>query len=290
MSGGVILGDIVFETGRLWDLGELEARSIALDGAVQGPAFDQERQVYSFDHHGGCIRHVTLATCEQVRDALLVGLRPAGFRLYINDVDADSVLSTWLLLHPERLVDDGSGAVLDLVRRVGRIDALGPGVVEEHPVHRHLSPPAGVVSTLEVLKERLAVLDSWWSGGELPPGTRPPTTARGMWIEEASGELRLVEGDVEGGFLGLYRRADFGVIWSPAPGATRAYTVAKRSEFVRFDLTDFYDRCNVLEPGWGGGSTVGGAPRLSDGSRSELRPSTVGGILRQGAMGLARRS
>jgi hypothetical protein len=30
-----------------------------------------------------------------------------------------------------------------------------------------------------------------------------------------------------------------------------------------------------IEPGWGGGSTIGGAPRNADGSRSRLTPKQV---------------
>ena len=77
--------NITFLQGHVWALEDLEDRSIALDGAVQGPALDHTRQRYSFDHHKNCIRHVTLATCEQVRDAILLGADFEGYNIYIND-------------------------------------------------------------------------------------------------------------------------------------------------------------------------------------------------------------
>jgi hypothetical protein len=40
--------------------------SIFLDGAAQaGPFMDTRREVYNLDHHEGCVRPFTLATCEQ---------------------------------------------------------------------------------------------------------------------------------------------------------------------------------------------------------------------------------
>ena len=65
----------------------------------------------------------------------------------------------------------------------------------------------------------------------------------------------------------------------PAPHGTTAYTVGKRSEFVAFDVPAFLAACNAREPGWGGGSTIGGAPRNSDGSRSRMSMEEVGRIL-----------
>ncbi len=70
-----------------------------------------------------------------------------------------------------------------------------------------------------------------------------------------------------------------GVLILPAPGGTREYVVGKASEFASFDVRRFFERCAELEPGWGGGSTVGGAPRYPDGSRSRLAPETVQSLL-----------
>ena len=52
-------------------------QSVFLDGVFTGPAFlDNEMRQYSLDHHAGCVRAFTLATCEQAVVMLLQGLPP----------------------------------------------------------------------------------------------------------------------------------------------------------------------------------------------------------------------
>lgn len=264
-----------FEYGRTWTLAELGERSIALDGAVRGPAIDAEGQRYSFDHHDGCLRHATLSCCEQVLDGLRVGLEPRGFTVYVNDVDADSALGAWLLRHSDRVATD-DGRIEALVRSVGRLDALGPAAGVDAPLMALLEPPAGVLQTIETLERALSLIDAWWRGDPLP-ASAPAERVEALWVE--GGEV--VSGEVEGGFAGLYRRPgrSFGVLVVEAPGGTVAYTVGKASEFVRFDVRRFLARCNELEPGWGGGSTIGGAPRCSDGTRSRLGRAVIEQIL-----------
>lgn len=265
---------IVFERGRVWRLDELPTMSIALDGAVRGPIVDAGSARYSFDHHGGCVRHATLACCEQVYDALRVGLDPRGFRVFLNDVDADAALGAWLLLHPEAVASDPDGRLAELVREIGRLDALGPAFGEPCALMRCLEPPAGVSPGPEDLERALAHIDSWWRGDEVPE-PRAEDVVPALWLEQGE----VVRGEVEGGFRGLYRRARFGVLAVPAPGDTRAYAIGKASEFVDFDVSLFLDLCNEIESGWGGGSTVGGAPRNFDGTRSRLSLEQVGEIL-----------
>jgi len=259
---------IVFEQGRTWPLEALPPRSIALDGAVRGAAFDNAKQRYSFDHHDGVLRHIALSTCEQVRDSLLVGLDPRGFTLFVNDVDGDTVVAAWLLLRPGLLRGPDAERVRALVERVGRVDALGPAVGPPLPLHRALTPTTAT-QDLALLHEKLAVLDAWLASGApvdvavaLPPV--PETDA--FWLDAAGA---LVHGRVAG-MAGLYAVADVGVLHEPAEGGTRAFTIGKRSEFVGYDVVAFFARMNALEPGWGGGSTVGGAPRLAEGRRSRL--------------------
>lgn len=281
------IANVIFCPGRVWRLEDLPARSIALDGAVQGPQIDAENLRYSFDHHGNCVRHASLATCEQVRDAILLGLDPRGFRLYINDIDADTTLSVWLLLHPLVLTEGDARRVRRLVHRIGRIDALGPGAGRAHPLHSHLSWPPDRGGNEDTLRIGMRVLDAWlvredWRVlRELPE----PPTMRAIYPQGGT----IIDRPVDGGFRGLYRRADFGLVYSSAPGGSTAYTVGKRSEFVDFDVPGFLARCNAIEPGWGGASTIGGAPRHPDGSRSRLSPAKVAGLLRA-ATGTARES
>ena len=100
-----------------------------------------------------------------------------------------------------------------------------------------------------------------------------------MWLETTDEGPALRRGLVRGGTGGLYRRAAFGVVHRPAVGETIAYTVGKQSDFVAFDVAAFLEACCQLEPGWGGGSSIGGAVRRPDGSRSRLLPGAVGEVL-----------
>ena len=107
------------------------SRSIFLDGVFNGPPFlDNKARHYSLDHHTGCIRSITLATCEQAVVMLLQGL-PLGegtWTLYVNEPDLDALLASWVLMnHQELLRDDGEllRAAMPLIRVEGVIDAHG---------------------------------------------------------------------------------------------------------------------------------------------------------------------
>jgi len=73
--------EIHIDNGHQWTMDELPPRTIALDGAVAGPHLDPVHQRYSFDHHANCLRLITRASCEQVFDALLLGLDPSGMKV-----------------------------------------------------------------------------------------------------------------------------------------------------------------------------------------------------------------
>ena len=92
---------IRFDKGQVVPFEELQENSIALDGYVQGPQIDPATRRFSFDHHAGCLRLVTKATCEQVREALALGLRVDDeTTVYVNDIDGDTVAAVWLACPP----------------------------------------------------------------------------------------------------------------------------------------------------------------------------------------------
>ena len=71
------------------------------------------------------------------------------------------------------------------------------------------------------------------------------------------------------------------IAYRPLPDGSYEYTIGKKSDLVDFPVgphtlpgTILHALCQV-EPGWGGGSTIGGAPRNADGSRSKLTPREV---------------
>ncbi len=57
----------------------------------------------------------------------------------------------------------------------------------------------------------------------------------------------------------------------PLADKSIAVTLAKKSDFIDgFSLEKIYKAFNEIEKGWGGSSSLGGAVRNSDGSRSKL--------------------
>ena len=285
VGGGQL--EVVAERGRIRTFEELPHRSIALDGAVQGPWIDPERARFSFDHHDYCLRGVTTATCRQVFDALCLGLDPNGFTVFINDADADVMLALALLRDPRRV---RSPLVRRTVDAVGDRDVHGPVYPVADPVLlQEFSRSVGAAPDLSV--DLLQEIDCWQlaidcffrgehqesTGNQLTP------TAHHDWSVLAKGTgWSLLLGDG----VPLARAYEMGhdrlVAVSGRNNGTRAYTVARRSDFVTgFPVGPPNDEGSILaalaarEKGWGGSSTIGGAPRHLDGSRSRLSPEEV---------------
>ncbi|MBW2734289.1 MAG: hypothetical protein JRH20_18015 [Deltaproteobacteria bacterium] len=119
-------GLVVEELGRK----KYPRQTVFLDGVFSGaPFLDNEARQYSLDHHAGCVRPFTLATCEQAAVMLLQGLplETGEWKLHINDPDLDAVLAAWLLLNHVELRHDPAlfRAVMPFVRVEGVIDAHG---------------------------------------------------------------------------------------------------------------------------------------------------------------------
>jgi hypothetical protein len=270
---------VVFEYGKTTLTEEMAANTVYIDGAVQGPSIDNERRSYSFDHHANCVRAFTLASCQQVAQALELGWDSRGLEVVVNDLDADTMVSVWLILHPERVRED---RVRELVNRVGFVDAHGPAIPGRlpHPLHFALTPRYGQEQTEALFQSFLATLDNWFETGEEPSAREDrPAPAFGLTVD---GELKDL-GNVSG-FQDVYKTCVVGVVLVPGPESTVGYTVGKVSDFVSYDIKGFLARCNEIEPGWGGGSTIGGAPRLEGGKRSALNRSQVEEILLAGVV------
>ena len=80
--------------------------TIFLDGVAQcEPFMDHERQVYNLDHHEGCVRAFTLATCEQTLVMYMKGLDLQGreWNIFANEPDLDTLLAIWILLNHARI-------------------------------------------------------------------------------------------------------------------------------------------------------------------------------------------
>jgi hypothetical protein len=257
---------------------EMAPNTVYLDGVVRGPMINNKRRSYSFDHHENCVRAFTLATCQQVMLALELGWHPRGLEVVCNDLDADTIVSVWIILHPERVND---GDVRKLVEEVGFVDNHGPAIPghEVHPLHFALSPRRGTTQTMEMLDNFLVMLDNWYETHEVP-ATREdrPAPAFGLTPDGELKDLGMVAD-----FRDVYGAGcPVGIVCVPGPEGTTAFTIGKTSDFVSYDIPAFLSRANEIEPGWGGGSTIGGAPRKEGGLRSGLTRKQVEELLLAG--------
>lgn len=290
---------INFVFGQVIGFDALKPNTIALDGAVQGPHVDAANRRFSFDHHAGCTRLVTLATCQQVAVALALGLVvDDDTEIVINDIDADTVMAVWLLKNPERV---GEAKVKELVERIGLTDAHGP-IYQPHPIHRELGPAYGSKDpqTLEMLEGFLLKLDAFANGEWQEPAARPERLSSGFGWSPKTGwqTVKSVTG-----FDAVYKAGYLaGVLFAEAPNGTTMYTVAKRSDLVPLAIgpgatvrpaksNEDYRQDTILgalalaelagnpqqshAANWGGATTVGGSPRNPDGSQSRLKPEQV---------------
>ncbi len=286
---------ISFRYGITIAFSDMSTNSIALDGACQVPQIDPATRRYSFDHHAGCLRFATLATCQQVALAIRMGLvTDEDTEVLCNDWDADTVLAIWLLQNPSKVSEV---KVVELVEKVGMMDAhfMGPA----HPVHYLLTPRWGTVQTPEQLEGFLATLDAWYEDTLQYPPARQQTGQAFGWKPELGWQNI---GEVTDGFNDVYA-AGFtaGIVYSPAPNGTVLYTVGRRSDFVPVATgpshTDRQGDPSSYRPetllgalglaeieanpsqshrtNWGGASTVGGSCRNEGNVGSVQTPAQV---------------
>lgn len=279
---------VVIERGKTLPFSRLPHRSVALDGYVLGPRIDASRERYSFDHHGGCVRHATRSTAEQVHDAIVLGFDPTDFTAFVNDIDLDTALAVWLLRHPDRVSEP---LVNRLVRCAGLLDAFGgaypiggdlPRVIdwlaepetETRADGRYYQMSAdGLSELLEEVCHRVSV---YVDGASLAYTREHREDTRYEILRKGTGWflVRSVGRRVHAQLF--HDGMDRVIIHTPLPDESHGYTVAKRSEFVKgFPVRKILRALAAVEPGWGGGSTIGGAPRNADGSRSRLSTDQV---------------
>lgn len=288
------------------DARKLGPRVILLDGAgTFAPLIDGDAKLYNLDHHQGCVRAFTLATCEQALVLVAKGLDldRGSWTLYVNEPDLDVVLAIWVLLNHRRVVqlsDAEQRILLPLVRLEGAIDASGteaaafcglpePALGEarrrlDHLFQREQALRAlptldASARTAALLREVDALVFAETDFGEWRP------------VEESYGNIELSDElvavacrdaagiyDVEqrlrerwGARLGL-------IILQSQPGK---YTLRSCATLDGVSLEPLYAVLNLVDPAvdgrpptqrWGGSDEIGGSPRDR---RSELTPEGV---------------
>ena len=284
--------ELVIERGKKIKLEDLPEYSIALDGFVQGPQVDTDNHRYSFDHHSNCLRFCTTATCTQVWTAILLGLDPSKYTIYINDVDIDVCMAYWCLKNPDRCAEP---VVKKLVEAVGLGD-MHAGALSLNGMTKTVewvsAPQTDSIrngdyeklsnSGLNTVMESILHRITQYVNGD---------AASDIIDQSLHGNYTVVKNDPNGWVLvesqdphvytALYRSGfDRVVISRPQKDGSNAVSIGKRSDFIdNFPLPRFYEALNLVEPGWGGSSMVGGAPRNEDGSRTKMTLDQISEVI-----------
>ncbi len=282
--------------------------TIFLDGVAQcEPFMDHERQVYNLDHHEGCVRAFTLATCEQALVMYMKGidLQSREWNIFANEPDLDSLLAIWIILNHARIGRQESTQrriLFALVRYEGVIDALGLELKELCAL-----PPDLVRKLQRVVdhlrSEEIALKkEARWEDTDYLAYTisilhkidqifyKPNDFADYKGIEELARiditDQRIaavVEADmgiyeIEPHLNKLYGNR-LGVVFLKKGAAS--YTARQMDLFMPISLEDIYERLNFVDPAvkcrtqfnkWGGANDIGGSPRESG---TGLTPSEI---------------
>ncbi len=293
---------------------ELGKRVILLDGAgTFPPLLDNKAAVYNLDHHAGCERTFTLATCEQ---ALLVvhgglALSEGDWTVYANEPDLDTVLAIWCLLNYQRLPelsDRSRNVLIPMIRLEGAIDANGTELAKlcglsdsvraetgrriDGLISRERAvKSAGEWNKVDVLEFTLAVLNDTDRLVYSPNDFSEYVSVKEVYghVEIAKRRVAVVCRDEAGIYeveQNLQKR------WGEQLGIVALekepnhYTLRRPAPISELDLSEAYAKLNLLDPAvdgrppnkrWGGSAQIGGSPRPSG---TRLSPGELLKILR----------
>jgi hypothetical protein len=282
--------------------------TIYLDGAAQGgPFLNNEKNLLNLDHHEGCLRAFTVATCEQAMIVVRKGLdlQKRDWTIWANEPDLDTVLAIWTLLNHMRLNDPDPEIrrrFMPLVRLEGAIDAHGLEMQELCGFPPEIQ--ASVFRDLERLRSREVELkkEGKWQEIDFLEYTADVLRAVDAMIYssrhfegvvEVEELARAVIGENQ---LAIVCRSDMG-IYELEPHLRRlhgkrlgviilqkdphTYTLRQVDPFLPATLDRAYEQLNLIDPSaggrrsanrWGGSGEIGGSPRSTG---TDLTPQQI---------------
>ena len=277
---------------------ELGERVILLDGAGQfGPLLDNRARLYNLDHHQGCERTFTLATCEQALLLVHSGLdlSEGDWTVYANEPDLDTVLAIWCLINYQRITTlspEARDVLAPLIRLEGAIDSNGTELAAVCGLPRYALAGAqrhidGLLAPEKALREA-----GEWLKGDLLEFVVEQLAAIDRIVYEASDflEYRRIDqiyghAELRGGWVAVACRDAGGIYeveqhlkarWGDQLGLIALekdsghYTLRRTSSLSDIDLDAAYELLNTLDPQvdgrpaskrWGGSNIIGGSPR-----------------------------
>ena len=288
------------------------AGAIFLDGAAQGgPFVDAQKEVCNLDHHEGCIRPFTLATCEQAMVLVrkVVDLRKRDWTVFANDADLDTVFALWSLLNHFRIKDDAEvrARLMPLLRLEGAIDTHGLDLQDMAALPPDLFHTTS--ATLKLLQDRELALKSegMWSKVDLLEYIAErlqaidgliysPKQFDGLHQVEELARVEIANGSVAvacRSAAGIYELEQqlrkfhgerLGILILQNEPST--YTLRQVNQMLPATLDQAYQRLNLMDPAvgggsrnrWGGSVEIGGSPRRTG---TRLTPVQITETVRQ---------
>ena len=287
--------------------------TIFLDGAAQSaPFLDLEHRVYNLDHHEGCVRQFTLATCDQALVLVSRGLelREKPWQLFANEPDLDTVIAIWVLVNSMHLGaadSDIRQVVVPLVRLESVIDSYGLELSELtgfSPEHQE-----EVSRLLDRLREPELSLKKHGKWDRMDPLEYVASQLQALdrmvypadYFEDFQGIEELAKVELTENRIAVVCRSDCGIyelekelkrLYGKRLGvivlqkSPRTYTLRQVDQFLPVNLEFAYRKLNMLDPAvrgsgsgdrWGGSGEIGGAPRKSG---TSLTPGEIADALR----------
>ena len=271
--------------------------TIYLDGVAQAePFLDHEKKVYNLDHHEGCVRTFTLATCEQALIMCVKGLdlRDREWKIFANEPDLDTILSIWIILNHQRVNNRDAinrRSLFALVRLEGIIDALGLEL-------RELSGlPADLIQKLMRVIDRLRTEElelkkaGEWAKTDFLAYTLGVLRKLDQFLiklgelDDFKGVEELARIELTNNRIAVVVASDLGIYelephltklygnrlgWVALRRGENDYTLRQMDLFMPVNLEDVYQRLNFMDPAvkgrinvsrWGGSGDIGGSPR-----------------------------
>ncbi|MEE4112113.1 MAG: lysostaphin resistance A-like protein [Desulfobacteraceae bacterium] len=271
--------------------------TIYLDGAAQAePFLDHDKKVYNLDHHEGCVRTFTLATCEQALIMCVKGLdlRDREWKIFANEPDLDTILAIWIILNHQRINNRDAihrRSLFALVRLEGIIDALGLEL-------RELSGlPADLLQKLMRVIDRLRMEElelkkaGEWSKTDFLAYTVGVLRKLDQFLiklgelDDFKGVEELARIELTNNRIAVVVASDLGIYelephltklygnrlgWVALRRGKNDYTLRQMDLFMPVNLEDLYQRLNFMDPAvkgrinvsrWGGSGDIGGSPR-----------------------------
>ncbi len=273
--------------------------TIYLDGAAQGgPFLHNEKDLLNLDHHEGCVRAFTIATCEQAMVVVRRGLdlQKRDWVIWANEPDLDTILAIWIFLNHMRLNDvdpEIRTRVMPLVRLEGAIDAHGLEMQELCGFPPEIR--ASVFGDLERLRKREVELkkeERWQEIDFLEYAANilraiDATVYSSLHFEEEVDVEELARAVICDNQLAIVCRSDRGIyeleshlrrLHGKRLGViilqkdSNTYTLRQVNSFLPATLDRAYEQLNLMDPSagnrgsgnrWGGSEEIGGSPRTT---------------------------